>query len=201
MKTCVFGGTFNPVHNGHISLAANVKNMLQPDRMIIIPSRVPPHKSSEELVDSVHRYEMAKIAADIVGCEVSDIELRRSGVSYTVYTLEELRAAGLDGFYLLMGSDMFFYIEKWYEFRRIMDMSVLVTAPRRAEETDELNQYAEKLGKMYGARSIVCDFQVTDISSTQLRNMMANGENVKDYIPDQVMQYIEENGLYTRVGT
>lgn len=196
MKTCIFGGTFDPVHFGHINLAINAKKLIQPDRMLIIPSFIPPHKSPELSASSHHRLEMAKIASEIVGCEVSDIEIKRNDVSYSVYTLEQLKKDGYGDIYFIMGADMCFCIEKWYEFKRVLSLMTIVTAPRRADEYETLLSHAKHLKEAYNADCVVGDFEVTEISSTLLREMIQRNEDVSKYIPQKAIEYIDKNRLY-----
>ena len=121
MRTGVFGGTFNPVHNGHIHLARTYFDALRLDRMLVIPTCLPPHKPGEQLADGADRLAMCRLAFDgLPGFEASDIELRRGQKSYTVDTLEQLaKEYPDDGFYLIMGSDMFLTLTGWREWRHL----------------------------------------------------------------------------------
>ena len=200
MTTCIYGGTFNPIHLGHIRLAIHAKETLKPDRMLLIPSFLPPHKQGDRLVSAEERLEMAKLAANRIGCTVSDIELRRKDVSYSVHTLEQLKKEGYGDLYFLMGSDMFFFLEKWYQAERVMSLCTPVTAPRKEEELPKLEEHAHHLKERYGVDSLVFDFPVTDVSSTQLRERIGAGEDVSEFIPHEILGYIQERGLYQRKG-
>lgn len=200
MTTCFYGGTFNPIHWGHVRLALHAKETLCPDKMLLIPSFIPPHKQADSLVSAVDRLAMAELAAKRIGCEVSDIELRRNDVSYSVYTLEQLKQEGYGNLYFLMGSDMFLCLEKWYEFRRVLSLCTPVTAPRREQELPGLMEHAAHLKECYQADSLVCDFQVTDISSTELRCKIREREDVNEFIPEDILEYIQTRGLYQRKG-
>ena len=197
MKTLIYGGTFNPAHIGHINLAKNAKDFICPDKMLLIPSFIPPHKQqNSDIAEGCHRFNMAKLAAEDIGCEVSDIELKRNDISYSVYTLEELKKQGCENIHFLMGSDMFLCLEKWFRFEDILKLCTPVTAPRKKDELDILNTHAERLNEIYRAKSIVCDFSVIDISSTQLRNRIRAKEDVSSFLTSKIEEYISKNGLY-----
>ena len=128
----IFGGSFNPIHNGHIHLAESVKRELGLEKIIIVPSGIPPHKSAECYAPDADRLEMCRLAAeDIDGIEVSDFELARDGVSYTVYTVEHFRKLYPDKkLYLLVGSDMLLYFDKWFEYKKILSEVTLAALSR-----------------------------------------------------------------------
>ncbi len=194
MKTGIFGGAFNPVHNGHLALAEHYKKFLSLDRMIFIPTANPPHKSSDGLVDGNDRINMLKLC---VGENelVSDMEFERDGKSYTYLTLCELKKAYCDDeFYLIIGADQFFCFEKWYKFEDIMTLSTVVTAAREKNQYEKMLKFKAKHSKL--ADVIVSEFDVIDISSSQIRDMIKNGVDVSDFVPKSVNEYIKEHGLY-----
>ena len=125
MKTGLFGGSFNPIHNGHINLAVSVKESLGLDRVILIPSGTAPHKSSAEYAAAEDRLEMCRLACSgIDGLEVSDYEIRKSGKSYTIYTVEHFKKEfPEDELYWLVGSDMLLSFETWFRYRDILKNS------------------------------------------------------------------------------
>ena len=115
MKIGVFGGTFNPIHNGHISLLHKMKQEMELDKVLLVPTFMPPHKSGDEVVSALHRLEMCRLAVqELDWVQVSDIEVMRGGTSYTVDTLRAIsKTHPNDELFLLMGSDMFFSFEQW----------------------------------------------------------------------------------------
>lgn len=194
MKTGIFGGAFNPVHNGHLALAEHYKKSLSLDRIIFIPTADPPHKPSDGLIDGKDRINMLNLC---VGKNelVSDMEFRRDGKSYTYLTLCELRELyPNEEFYLIVGADQFFYFEKWYKFEEIMSLATVVTAAREKNQYDEMLDFKAEHPKL--ADVIVSEFDVIDISSSQIRDMIKNGEDVSEFIPKKVNEYIKEHGLY-----
>ncbi|MDO4364512.1 MAG: nicotinate (nicotinamide) nucleotide adenylyltransferase [Clostridia bacterium] len=194
MKTGIFGGAFNPVHNGHLALAEHYKKSLSLDRIIFIPTADPPHKPSDGLIDGKERINMLNLC---VGKNelVSDMEFRRDGKSYTYLTLCELKELYPDDeFYLIVGADQFFYFEKWYKFEEIMSLATVVTAAREKNQYDEMLGFKAEHPNL--ADVIVSEFDVIDISSSQIRDMIKNGEDVSEFIPKKVNEYIKEHGLY-----
>lgn len=194
MKTGIFGGAFNPVHNGHLALAEQYKKALSLDRIIFIPTANPPHKSSDELIDGKHRINMLGLC---VGENelVSDIEFMRDGKSYTYLTIRELKEKYRDDeFFLIVGADQFFYFEKWYKFEEILSACTVVTAAREKNQYDEMLEFKAEHPKLKDV--VVSEFDVIDISSSQIRNMIKNGEDVSYYIPESVNKYIKEHRLY-----
>lgn len=194
MKTGIFGGAFNPVHNGHLALAEQYKKALSLDRIIFIPTANPPHKSSDELIDGKHRINMLGLC---VGENelVSDIEFMRDGKSYTYLTIRELKEKYPDDeFFLIVGADQFFYFEKWYKFEEILSACTVVTAAREKNQYDEMLEFKAEHPKLKDV--VVSEFDVIDISSSQIRDMIKNGEDVSYYIPESVNRYIKEHRLY-----
>lgn len=194
MKTGVFGGAFNPVHNGHLALAEHYKKSLSLDRIIFIPTADPPHKSSDGLIDGRDRINMLNLC---IGENelVSDMEFRRDGKSYTYLTLCELKELYPDDeFYLIVGADQFFCFEKWYRFEDIMSLSTVVTAAREKNQYEKMLKFKAEHPKL--ADVIVSEFDVVDVSSSQIREMIKNGLDVSNLIPEKVNEYIKEHRLY-----
>ena len=135
MKTGIYGGTFNPIHNGHLHIVEEFRRGLGLDRVLLIPTRVPPHKAAPDLASAGERFAMCRLAAQgKPWLELSDIEMRREGKSYTAETLEELSALyPQDQFYLLMGEDMFLTLGRWYRPETIFSLASVCTTPRSAK--------------------------------------------------------------------
>lgn len=202
MRIGVYGGTFNPVHNGHVKLALAYLDALKLDRLIVIPTRVPPHKQTTQLIDGAKRLEMCRLAfADMEKCEVSDIELRRRLKSYTVDTLTALQKLYKGAqLYLIMGSDMFFTLTEWRQWERIFKMAVMCVASREPDLLPELEAHAEKMTSL-GASCRIVGIEPVVISSSRIRAMVCRGDDVSGYVPEKVADYIEREGLYRITGT
>jgi len=196
MKTGIFGGAFNPVHIGHIALARNYLKELSLDRIIFIPTAVPPHKSGAEFASADSRFNMLSLAiGDNKSFEISDIEYKREGKSYTFYTLCQLKALyPEDEFYLIIGSDQFLYFNNWYRAQEICEMATLCTAARNAYELKALERFRED--NAYLKNAVITDFDVIELSSSEIRKKLKNGESISGLVPQKVEQYIKEKGLY-----
>lgn len=197
MRIGFFGGTFNPPHNGHINLARHWSDRLSLDKFLIIPTGTPPHKEQSD-VSGEMRLEMCRIAAEESGglLKVSDFEVRRSGKSYSVITLEALHEAYPDSdIYMVMGADMFVTLETWYDFDRLKTLATFCTMPRDGVSTDELIAYRNHLGEM-GCSGIVADEPEVDISSSAIRERVKNSLPIDGLVCAGVERYIYEHGLY-----
>ena len=198
MRTGIFGGTFNPVHNGHIRLAESYIEALGLDRLLVIPNCLPPHKASDNLIDGNSRMQMCQLAfAGNPRCEVSGIELARHSKSYTVDTLETLRARyPKDEFYLIMGSDMFLTLTEWHRYTRIFQLAVMCVGEREPNLCRKLEAYGEYLREHFGARYIVIDLEPVLVSSTMVREWISEGRDITSLVPPKVADYIWHHGLY-----
>lgn len=191
MKIGVFGGTFNPPHNGHIRLAKAAADELKLDKLLVIPSCIPPHKIAAKLADGQERLEMCRLA---FGCdprfEVSPMELERGSWSYTVETLRELKALYPDSeLYFIVGSDMLESFDKWYLWQEILSLSVLCAASREEGYSPDLSRF----GKL-AERIKIITLDPLEVSSTQIRN--SAGEVSPELLDPKVAAYIREHGLY-----
>lgn len=196
MKIGLYGGAFNPVHNGHLALADHFKNALELERLIFIPTHVPPHKSGDGLVSGEHRINMLSLAlSGLEYCSVSDIEFRREGKSYTYDTVCELKKIYPDDeFFLIVGADQYFDFQKWYRADDILRQVTVCSAARENNQYRQMLEYKSKHDNMQN--TVVCNFDVTVISSSKIRNMISTGQSVSEFVPDSVLRYIKENNLY-----
>lgn len=201
MKIGIYGGAFNPIHNGHISLAKQLKKAYSLDRIIFIPVCSSPHKEAVFLASEEDRLNICKLAvSEYFGFSVSDIEIRRKGKSYTIDTLKELRKEfPNDEFFLILGSDMLFYFTKWKGYREILKDIVILAGARKNGEYNALKDEANRLCKE-GGRVFVSKISVTQISSTAIRMRIAQGSSCEDFLPTSVEAYIKEKGLYKAKG-
>lgn len=200
MKTGVFGGTFNPVHNGHIMLAEYCMDSVGLDRIIMIPTAVPPHKISNNLASENDRLNMCKLACR--GKEnffVSDIEIKRQGKSYTYETLTQLKEIYPDDhLYTIMGADMFLTLNRWKNPEIIFEKSSIITIPRDEENKHELENFYNKVLKAMGASSVILPNPVMSVSSTFIRENLDNFNLISDMLDKGVYDYIIKNNLYRK---
>lgn len=197
MKLGIFGGTFNPIHNSHIYLAEEYHQHLSLDKVLLMPTNVPPHKQTPELASAQDRLEMCRVAVKSnPSLEVSTYEIDKGGVSYTYQTLEYLTEKYNDAtLYLLMGADMFLSFLNWRNPQRIMELAVLCTAPREYEEMQALSEQAQRLTKA-GARCEVLNIMPRPMSSSFIRKEIQTGHDVSVHLPTGVYEYIKTHGLY-----
>lgn len=200
MKIGIYGGTFNPIHLGHIHILKEFIRRLKLDRAILIPTHVPPHKQSHDLASGEERAAMCRIAAGEIleaPVEVSSIELNREGKSYTAETLQELkRQYPYDEFYLLMGEDMFLTVHQWYRPETIFSLAAVCGTPRSEDGLQKLYEQKEFLEETYGARCAVEDITYFPASSTEVRALAQRGESLSALVPETVENYIKTRGLY-----
>ena len=198
MRVGIYGGTFSPVHNGHVAAAKAFMEQMWLDILYVIPTGVTPHKTMKGDATAADRLEMCRLAfAGMEGVIVSDLEMRREGKSYTVDTLRELYDP--DGrLFLLMGTDMLLTLDKWREPEEIFRLCYPVYV-RREEDADldgaiveKIKSYQEKYGKV--VRRIVAP--AIELSSTDVRRAVAEGFPIEGAVPPAVADYIHTHGLY-----
>ncbi len=198
LRVGIYGGTFAPVHNGHIKAAKAFMEQMKLDYLFIIPTCLPPHKQVDFEDDPMARLRMCELAfEDIDGVVISDTEIKRGGRSYTYDTLKELARPGTRLF-LLCGTDMVLTFDTWYKFEEIFKLCYPVYIRRENDPiiTDKivkkLGEYNSKYGVMF--RRIVTE--PIELSSTYIRKRIASGEDISRLVPEKVAGYIREWGMY-----
>lgn len=196
----IYGGTFNPPHVGHIRAAAQAIETLGLDKLLLIPDRIAPHKALPgNSPDPVQRLEMLRLGADHPKMEVCDLELRREGPSYTFETVAQLRQLYPQArLYLLVGTDMFLTLEKWFRAEDIFRLADIVLMRRETDAglTGLLSETAEQYRARFGARIHEIDEPPLEVSSTELRERLRAGLPTDGLLPGVVADYIEKNKLY-----
>lgn len=202
MRRGILGGTFDPVHTGHLILAQEVLWRLGLDEVWFIPTGLPWMKRDEPITDREHRRAMVELAiAENPAFQLSGIELDRPGETYTVDTLEALRAGPMAGDELLfiMGADTLQTMPRWKDPKRILEQVRLVVALRSGHGTVDLNALTA-IDAAAAERVMVVHMPLIEISGTELRRRMSAGEPVRYLVPDAVGEYIERNHLYRGPG-
>lgn len=191
----ILGGTFDPIHYGHLAVAEEVRVALRLDRVIIIPAGEQPLKIGRCTALPEHRLAMARLAcADNPFFQVSSIEIDRPSPSYTHVTLQLLHDQGLDNLYLILGADALADLPRWHETPRVLTLARIVVVSRPGTDID-----LPALSQMFPAlpeRLITIEGPRLDISSTDLRQRVAQGRPIRYQTPDPVVAYIEAHGLY-----
>ena len=201
-RIIIYGGTFSPPHIGHINVANEISKAKNPDKLLIIPTWISPHKANDCIVDAHHRLEMCRLAFSGISCaEISDIEIVRQGKSYTYLTLSELRSDDVELF-LVCGTDMILSFDRWYRFRDIFDMAniIYVRRERDAELSLEIERKIKEYRELYGAEVEELELDVIEISSSELRQKISESLDVGQYISPSVKKYIDEWKLYENEG-
>ena len=194
MFTAIFGGTFNPLHNGHYEMLKALNQDDRIEKILLMPDRIPPHKSADALIDDKTRIEMCRIAAeDFEKCELSLIEFERKGKSYTYDTVKRLQKKFPDTeFAFVCGGDMLIYFDKWWRYEELMKMLPFIVFRRTDTNEESFNASIEKFRNM-GMNIILKDEKIPVVSSTEIRNNFLLGEKL---IPEKIYSFLLERGVY-----
>jgi len=199
-KIGILGGTFDPIHSGHLILAEEAKELCNLDEVWFMPAKTPPHKLGKKISEFSRRKSMIELAIQgHSGLCCSDFENTLEGNSYTFNTLEKLQGKYIDDeFYFIMGADSFYEIETWKNPDIILKVVKLIVASRDySNENLTLKKHFEYLKSKYEIKGIYfLETMDIDISSTRIRELAGGGESISKYVPESVCRYIEENKLY-----
>jgi nicotinate-nucleotide adenylyltransferase len=212
LRLGVFGGTFDPVHLGHLRAAQEALEILGLDEMLFVPVSVPPHKPSRKILTFQSRWRMLQLAVvNNARFRLSDLERRMPGKSYTVHSLKKLHEEnpGVELFFLV-GGDAFFEMDTWYQFQEIFRLAAVVVLSRLECGAEEILEFvSKKVSDLYGIvpengeirhpvlpSVFILRNTRMDISSTRIRELVAEGLSIQYLVPDNVLGYIEENRLY-----
>ena len=201
-RIIIYGGTFSPPHIGHINVANEIAKVENPDKLLIIPTWISPHKENDHIVDAHHRLEMCRLAFSGIQCaEISDIEIARQGKSYTYLTLSELQKDDVELFFVC-GTDMILSFDRWYRFRDIFNMATIIYVRREcdAEISVEIERKIKEYVDLHEARVRELKIDVIEISSSELRKKLSESLDVEQYISPSVKKYIDEWNLYKHEG-
>ena len=200
-KVGILGGTFDPIHLGHLIIAENAYDECMLEKVLVMPSGQPPHKDNNTISDEKHRSTMTKLAiAGNKHFEYSDFELTRDGYIYTAETLKLLSSENPDThYYFILGEDSLLNIEKWYKPSIIMELCTIVVTHRNDGDDTLLDKHIEYLKNKYKADIIKIDVPLIDISSTNIRERVSKGKTIKYFVNSEVENYIYKNNLYKEV--
>jgi nicotinate-nucleotide adenylyltransferase len=207
----LFGGTFNPIHLGHLRGAEDIREVFRLEEVIFVPSSIPPHKMTEEVIEASHRLEMVRLA--VSGnpfFSVSDVEISRPGKSYSIETIKYFLERRQDSFFFILGSDAFAEIETWKEFQKLFFLChfIVMTRPGPQEKPPSLPRalipnfrYVSEEKAWVHISGYMLHFKeisFLDISSTKVRELTEKGRSVRYLIPPEAETYIQEHSLYRR---
>lgn len=211
MKIGLFGGTFNPLHNGHMKIIDFVKKEYKLKKIYLIPCALPPHKACTNLASSKDRFEMVKRAIkSLKGFEACDKEIERTGKSFTIDTINDFKKEykGQADFYLVMGSDAFLDITTWKNKDEIFDQVKTIIMLRKSKHIKKISCFIHaNISKDYRfedkvfyhdtkQRIIICAVPKIDISSTIIREKIKNNESIKKLVPKSIKEIIKKKELY-----
>lgn len=199
-KVGIMGGTFDPIHYGHLLLAQSALDAFHLDEILFVPSGIPWLKDSAKVLSKNKRVSMTGIAIeDNPHFALSTIEIDREGNSYSYQTVEELRRQQPETeFFFILGADSLLDIEKWKHPERLMKECTLLVAVRDDCDRDGLQVQIDYLEKTYRAKIKILPAKRMDLSSTDIRNLIAEGKSVRYMLPDPVIEFIERNHIYER---
>ncbi len=198
-KIGILGGSFNPIHKGHIDLAMYALNTFKFDEVMLIPAKIPPHKSADNLVSESHRLKMCQLATENLPIKVSDIELKMEGASYSYRTLEKLKLEHPDwDLWLICGTDMFMSLLNWRYPERIFKSASIAGVRRQGDEFDDYDDMSKMKSKLEenGAKVEIGQADILEISSTYIRECVKNYIPLENYVDKNVIDYIYKNKLY-----
>jgi nicotinate-nucleotide adenylyltransferase len=191
-KVGLFGGTFNPVHDAHLLVAKTAVEQFALREVVFIPTGIPPHKSVEDGVSKEDRYEMVRRAVRAYPCfSVSRIEIDRKGPSYTIDTIRTLKHDYPEGLCFIIGADLLLEIETWKEPEALLSSVPLIVAPRYGIGVEAFSSSPFDVAEIH-----FLEMEEVDLSSTWVRERVKCAETIADWVPSEVVAYIEKHGLY-----
>lgn len=198
-KIGIMGGTFDPIHNGHLLLGKQAYEEYGLDQVWYMPSGQPPHKKNHKVTDADIRCDMVKMAIDgFPWCNFTDFEVKRNGDIYTAHTFVLLKQEyPQHSFYFIVGADSLYEIETWYHPEQVMELAVLLVAGREYEEAScTIDEQIAYLKQKYKARILRLHCIRVDISSAEIRQMAKKQEPIGAWVPKEIEEYILTHGLY-----
>lgn len=197
-KVGIMGGTFDPIHHGHLIIAQCAREQFDLSEILFMPSKTPPHKSDLSVSEAVHRIAMTQLAIENKEYfQLSLMEMERGGKTYTYKTLELLTMEHPEvHFYFLMGTDSLMQFSTWRKPEVIASLCTILVANRGERPSDSLSAQIRLVKEQYGADISLLQIPAVDISSRMLRDKVRDGRSIDYYTPDKVVEYISSNHLY-----
>lgn len=198
MKIGIMGGTFDPIHTGHLIIGEYARTTLNLDKIIFVPVGLPPHKDNSKVSTSSRRLEMTKLAINSNSYfYLSSIEVDRKEITYTIDTIKELKKIYKeDELYFIIGGDSLFEIEKWKDFEQLIELCKFVVLERPGRTKEEIEQKKIELKLSYKIELEKIYSPLIDISSTEIRERVKNNLSIKYLVPESVEAYIMYHKLY-----
>lgn len=195
-KIAIFGGSFNPIHLGHIEVAEYAVKECNLKKVIFLPNAVPPHKKRESLISAGHRFNMVKLATQGNSFfEVSDYEIKRTEPSYTIDTMRYMKNRYSAELYFIIGADSLYTLHLWKSYKELIKECCFIVADRTSDYGSDLLMAAKNAEAMGGSVTIL-SMPKYDVTSTFIREGIYKGKDVSAYLPQRVNEYIKTNNLY-----
>lgn len=196
----IMGGTFNPIHNGHLFLAEHAYEQAGLDYVLFMPALNPPHKADMAIASPEHRVNMIKEAIRSNSHFIlSDLEFNRPGMTYTSDTLKALKKDEPDTeFYFIVGGDSLMMMTRWRDPQTVFNLSTIVVGGRDQYSQEQMEEQIKYLVNTYKGKIILLDMPLLEISSESIRDRVAKGRSIRYYVPEEVASYIFKNNLYTQ---
>ncbi len=203
IRTGLFGGTFAPPHLGHVHAVETILERMNFDEILVMPTAVPPHKVKAKGDTPELRLEMCRAAfGELEHVRVSEYEIRKGGVSYTVETLEHFAETEPEReIHLICGTDMFLTLDKWFRVADIFNLAKIVCIPRDDTDLDILREKQAEYTGTYLAQTEILASDPIDMSSTEIRRRIEAGEDLTDCLPAAVIEIIKRENLYDKENT
>lgn len=201
MKIGILGGSFDPIHNGHLNMAKSALKEFELDKVWIMPAAHSPNKEEANMTSGQMRLEMCELAVkELSDIEVSDFEFQYQETSYTYMTLQRLcKKYPEDEFYFIMGADSLDYFEKWYHPEIIAKLCTILVIMREGFSKDSMQKKVQELEKQFTCHIRLATCPRYDISSTEIRKNFQGSKSCKEFLPEAVLEYINKNNLYKLV--
>lgn len=198
MRIGIMGGTFNPIHHGHLILSEYIRLEARLDKIIFIPTGTPPHKSPSEILEGDTRIKMVELAIeDNSYFSISDIEVKRNKTTYTIDTIREIKDIYKDAqIYMIIGADTLLSLHTWKDFDDLFSLIGFIVADRFVQNGQEVLKEIDRLKGLYDGDVASIDSPIIDISSTFIRGRIRENLSIKYLLPKKVEDYILENKLY-----
>lgn len=199
MLVGLYGGTFDPIHLGHIKIAKAAVEQFNLDELWFIPAKIPPHKQASVIADEKQRLDMLKLARENLEekFKICKYELEKESISYSYITLTDFKNMYPDyKFIFIIGEDSLEDFEKWKNPDIISKLVEIAVVPRFNSDYNNINSIAKLYNKKYGTLINILDFSLVKISSTEVRKMISEGKDASDYVGKEVYDYIVRNNLY-----
>ena len=200
-KIGILGGTFNPPHYAHLEMARDIYREFDLEQVVLLPCGDPPHKRKEQVANKFHRYNMlCLLIKDIPFLSVSDVEIVRLGVTYTVDTMQILREKYLHKarLYYIIGTDTLLTLESWRDYQKVFSMTSFICVMRPGDSPLQVKNKIEYFQKQYHLDIQLADSMGLNISSTMVREKFLRGEDITDYTSREIEEYMENNDVYER---